>query len=100
MHRAAARRHALAAADAQSREPDMKIARASCTLLLALSATCSIAQSNADFPTKPVRMLVGFSPGSEADVFARVIGNALADVWGQRVVIDNRAGAGTTLAAR
>ena len=46
------------------------------------------------FPSKPVRMLVGFTAGSEVDVIGRMIAHEMTEKWGQRVVIDNRPGAG------
>jgi len=56
------------------------------------------------YPSKPVRMIVGFAPGGGTDVTARVIVQALSDGLGQRVVIDNRPGAngvlGTELTAK
>lgn len=51
------------------------------------------------FPSKPVRFIVPFPPGGGADVIGRVLGQKLADKWGQQVVIDNRAGAGGNIAA-
>jgi tripartite-type tricarboxylate transporter receptor subunit TctC len=45
------------------------------------------------YPGKPIRVLVGASPGGGTDVIARLIGRKLADDWGTTVVIDNRAGA-------
>ena len=50
------------------------------------------------YPSKPVRMLVGFSPGGGTDVAARIVGKKLSEMWNQQVVIDNRAGAGGLLA--
>jgi tripartite-type tricarboxylate transporter receptor subunit TctC len=50
------------------------------------------------YPTKPIRMLVGFSPGGGTDVAARIIGKKLSETWNQQVVIDNRAGAGGLVA--
>ena len=50
------------------------------------------------YPSKPVRMLVGFSPGGGTDVAARIIGKKLSETWNQQVVIDNRAGAGGLVA--
>ena len=61
-------------------------------------AAPAFAQSEAKFPTKPVRLVVGFSPGSATDFTARVFGAKLSDLWGQPVVIENRSGAGSTLA--
>src|SRR5262249_51527959 len=51
------------------------------------------------YPTRPVRMLVGFSAGGIADVFARVIGQCLSDRLGQQVVVENKTGAAGNLAA-
>jgi tripartite-type tricarboxylate transporter receptor subunit TctC len=50
------------------------------------------------YPSKPVRMLVGFSPGGGTDVVARIIGKKLSEAWNQQVVVDNRPGAGGLLA--
>jgi tripartite-type tricarboxylate transporter receptor subunit TctC len=50
------------------------------------------------FPSRPIRLLVGFSPGGGTDIAVRIIGKKLADIWGQQVVVDNRAGAGGLVA--
>ena len=64
-----------------------------------LAADPALAQKAPDtFPTKPVRILVGFSPGSATDITARLLGPKLSEMWGQPVVIENRSGAGGTLA--
>jgi tripartite-type tricarboxylate transporter receptor subunit TctC len=52
-----------------------------------------------DYPTRPVRLLVGFAPGGTTDIAARLIGQSLSERWGQPIVIDNRPGAGTMIAA-
>jgi len=57
------------------------------------------AQQGDTFPTKPVRFVVGFSPGSATDFTARTFGDKLSAMWGQPVVIENRSGAGSTLAS-
>jgi tripartite-type tricarboxylate transporter receptor subunit TctC len=56
------------------------------------------AQAQEQFPNKPVRMIVGFTPGSEIDVVARLLAEQLSHSWGQRVIVDNRTGAGGTVA--
>ena len=61
-------------------------------------AAAGPAQGAEKFPSKPVRILVGFSPGSATDITARILGQKLSDLWGQPVVIENRSGAGGTLA--
>lgn len=56
------------------------------------------------FPTRPVRILVAFPPGGGTDIVARIISPRLTDIWGQQVIVENRAGAsgviGTEAAAR
>lgn len=54
--------------------------------------------SSAEFPLKPVRVMVPQTPGSSADFFARLIGEMLSDTWKVPVVIDNRSGAGGIVA--
>lgn len=56
----------------------------------------ALAQS---YPTKTVKIVIPFPPGGISDVLGRVIGQKLSEVWGQPVVIENRPGAGTTIAA-
>lgn len=50
------------------------------------------------FPTKPIRMIVGFTAGSEVDTIGRMIAHEMGEKLGQRVVVDNRPGAGSTVA--
>lgn len=49
------------------------------------------------YPNKPIRIIVGFPPAGAADIFARLVGQKLAETWGQAVVLDNRPGAGSTI---
>src|SRR5688572_29664608 len=52
-----------------------------------------------DYPAKPIRILVGFTPGGVADIAARVVATKLSQSWKQQVVVDNRPGAGSAIAA-
>ena len=63
------------------------------SLLFALGAA---AQS---FPTKPVRIIVPYSPGGLPDTVARVVGQALGEKWGQQVVVENKPGGNGVVAA-
>jgi len=67
--------------------------------LAALFAMAGAAGAAEKYPSKPIRMLVPFSPGSQTDIFARWIGEKVYEGWGQRVVVDNRPSAGGTIAA-
>ena len=73
----------------------LRAACASATVAIALGA--SGAQQT--FPTKPIRMVVPFSAGSQTDILARLIGPKMGEHWGQQVVVDNRPSAGGTIAA-
>jgi len=57
-----------------------------------------VAQAQA-WPSKPIRLVIGFAPGGAADYVARTIADPLGRVLGQTVTVDNRAGAGSSLAA-
>lgn len=70
-------------------------------LVLAV-ALFTVAGGNAlaqSYPNKTVKIVIPFPPGGISDVLGRVIGQKLSEVWGQPVVIENRPGAGTTIAA-
>ncbi|HWI15413.1 MAG TPA: tripartite tricarboxylate transporter substrate binding protein [Burkholderiales bacterium] len=68
------------------------------TALLVTAMGTAVAADTA-FPTRPIRMIVGYPPGGSTDIAARLVGQKLTPVFGQTVVIDNRAGASGTIAA-
>jgi len=68
---------------------------------LAVAATLAAAASEASaqaYPNRPVRILVPFPAGAGVDIVARMLGLPLTDLWGQATVVDNRPGAGGTIA--
>ena len=65
--------------------------------MAALCAGSALAQS---YPVKPLRILVGFTPGGASDITTRLLGQKLSEAFGQPVIIDNRAGASGAIAAR
>lgn len=72
------------------------IARA--LLLILCCLTFGMTNARADYPDRPIRILVGFAPGGPTDILARIIGQWLTDRFGQQVVIENKPGAGGNIA--
>ena len=66
--------------------------------VVVMAAAPVLAQAQQKFPTRPVRLVVGFTPGSATDITGRMVAQKLGDLWGQPVVIENRSGAGGQLA--
>ncbi|AMN40792.1 Bug family tripartite tricarboxylate transporter substrate binding protein [Rhodoplanes sp. Z2-YC6860] len=64
-----------------------------------VAAGVSAARAQSDYPNKPVHLIVGFIPGSSADITARVLGNRMSQLLGQQIVVENKPGAGSSLAA-
>ena len=58
-----------------------------------------IAQTTAAYPSKPVKVIVGFPPASGADIMARIISQRVGDALGQQFPVDNRPGAGSSIGA-
>jgi tripartite-type tricarboxylate transporter receptor subunit TctC len=66
---------------------------------LAALAVPAALQAQDVFPSKTITIAVGFPPGGNTDVIARIVAERMEPILGQRIVIDNRAGAGSTIAA-
>jgi tripartite-type tricarboxylate transporter receptor subunit TctC len=76
------------------------IGRMCCALMCAAAVFVAPAGEGASYPTKPIRVLAGGAAGGPIDIMARVVGQKLSEQVGQPVVIDNRGGAGGTIATR
>jgi tripartite-type tricarboxylate transporter receptor subunit TctC len=76
----------------------MRLIRVLICALLALPVASFAA--DAPYPTKPIRILVGYPPGGAVDVVARTLGQQLSSSLGQPVIIENKPGAGTNIAVK
>ncbi|MDP2242068.1 MAG: tripartite tricarboxylate transporter substrate binding protein [Burkholderiales bacterium] len=63
-------------------------------LALVMGALPGVAPAQDRWPSKPIRLIVPFTPGSASDVLGRIVGQRLSEIYGQQFVIDNRPGAG------
>lgn len=77
----------------------VRIVALGAALGLAVMAGYATAADVASFPQKPVKIVVGYTPGGSTDAIGRQIGAALSKLWGQPVVIENKPGAGGNLGA-
>jgi len=69
-------------------------------LTLVLAVAGAVPQGRAeDFPSRPLHLIIGFPPGSAADITARVVGDAMSQTLGQQIVVESRPGAGSSIAA-
>jgi tripartite-type tricarboxylate transporter receptor subunit TctC len=82
------------------REDDMACLRrlSVCVSALLLIVAAVAAQAD-DFPSRPIRLIVGFGPGTGADVTARLVGARMGQTLGQQIVVENRPGGGSSIAA-
>jgi len=70
-----------------------------CLVLALFAAAPWSVHAQSDYPSKPIRLIVGFTPGGISDVLSRAIAARLSTALGQQVVVENRPGAGTTIAS-
>ena len=75
-----------------NRNANPRRSRATAMLAAMLLGTAGVALAQ-DYPTKPIRFLVGVAPGGGTDFMARLVAQKLTEAWGQTVVVDNRIGA-------
>jgi len=68
-------------------------------LAMSVGAVSAFAQAAANYPNRPIKIIVPFAPGGTTDMLARLVGQRLTQSWGQPVVIENKPGAGATLGA-
>jgi len=76
----------------------MKLVIRMLVVLIAAAVMPALALAQ-NYPTKPVRMIIAFPPGSSTDIVGRLYTQKLGEYWGQNVLADNRGGAGGTIAA-
>ena len=77
-----------------------KTAMAAALLVAGTGIFAAQGNAAADFPTRPIRIVVGFTPGGQPDIFSRMIGVKLGEALGQPVVVDNRPGAGSAIGTK
>jgi tripartite-type tricarboxylate transporter receptor subunit TctC len=70
-----------------------------CAALTCAAALAALPGLADDYPARPIRVVVGFSAGSGADISARVVGQRMGQILGQQIVVENKTGAGSSLAA-
>src|SRR6185369_8051433 len=76
---------------------EIALACAHATCAWALSGATLAAQTQAEFPTRPVRMVNPYTPGGSVDLVGRALVAGLSEQWGYQVIMDNRPGAGTQI---
>ena len=71
-------------------------------MIFTVNAMLAVSEANAQttYPMKPIKIIVGFAPGSSSDVAARVIGDKLGQILGQSVIVENKPGGSSNIAAK
>ena len=68
-----------------------------CKIVLGAALLAFAAQAAAQYPNKPVHVVISFTPGSSTDIVGRIVAQKLSEMWGQPVVPENRGGAGGSI---
>jgi tripartite-type tricarboxylate transporter receptor subunit TctC len=76
----------------------MRLIAMSVTLAFCLVAAVTSVHAD-DYPSRPIKLMIGFPPGSAADITARLVGNSISQTLGQQVVVEAKPGAGSSIAA-
>jgi len=66
--------------------------------LIPLLALCAISAQAADYPVRPIRLIIPYAPGGPVDISGRIVALKLTEAFGQQVIVDNRAGGGGNIA--
>ncbi len=69
-------------------------------IIFLLGIFLSLSAQAQNFPNKPVRLIIAFTPGSSTDIIGRVVAAQLQEMWGQPVLAENRAGAGGSIGSK
>jgi len=79
--------------------PFDRVMAAMLAIMVPAGAAAQTPVAGAGYPVKPIRLVVSFAPGGATDIFARVAAAEMSKIFGQQVIVDNRPGAGTTIAS-
>jgi tripartite-type tricarboxylate transporter receptor subunit TctC len=74
-----------------------RLTRAAAAVFLLFPCLAGAQSGGANYPSKPVRMVITFTPGGATDVIGRIVAQKLSELWGQQVIVDNRPGTGGAL---
>jgi tripartite-type tricarboxylate transporter receptor subunit TctC len=76
-----------------------RLASIACWMICAAVGLSSVAARADDYPTRPIRIIVGFGAGSGADITARVVGARMSEILGQQIIVENKTGGGSNIGA-